>query len=91
MICVLFFYVAQHFTAIYCSFFFFSLHLTLAVCEEAKCKSLSHISKVADAPGVNSSRTSQGAEKIIGQIAAAFLQGNPLCLCNYLKNRKAYR
>lgn len=83
MICVLFFY------AIYWSFFFFtSLHLTLAVCEEAKCKSLGHISKVADAPGVNSSGTSQGAEEVIGQIAAAFLQGSPLCLCNNLRTER---
>lgn len=51
----------------------FPSHLTLAVCEEAECKSLCHLSKVADAPGVRSTGTGQGAEQIIGQITAAFL------------------
>lgn len=48
-------------------------HLTLTVSEEAECESLCNISKVADASGVNSTGTGQGAEKVVGQITAAFL------------------
>lgn len=80
-----FFYISLRYSVAFDFVFFFYSHLTLTVCEEAECKSLSHISKVADASGVSSTGTSQGAEKIIGQITAALLQGSPLCLSNYLK------
>lgn len=48
-------------------------HLTLAVCEEAEGEALGHLSEVADASGVRSTGTGQGAEKIIGQVTAALL------------------
>lgn len=51
----------------------FDSHLTLAVGEQAESKPLCHLSEVVDASGVPSTGTGQGAEKIVGQITAAFL------------------
>lgn len=48
-------------------------HLTLTACEERECKSLSHLSKVAEASGVDSAGIGQGTQQVIGQIAATFL------------------
>lgn len=48
-------------------------HLTLTVCEEAECESLGHPCKVADASGVDSAGIGQGAQQVVGQIAAASL------------------
>lgn len=48
-------------------------HLAPAAREEAECESLRHPSEVVDAPGVRSTGTGQGAEKIVGQVTAALL------------------
>lgn len=48
-------------------------HLTLTVREEAECESLGHPCKVADASGVDSAGIGQGAQQVVGQIAAASL------------------
>ncbi len=48
-------------------------HLTLAAREEGERKSLGHLSKVAEAPGVDSAGIGQGTQQVIGQIAATFL------------------
>lgn len=49
------------------------LHLTLAVGEEGKSKSLSHLSKVAEASGVHSAGIGQVTQQVIGQNPTAFL------------------
>lgn len=48
-------------------------HVTFAASEEAECKPLGHLSKVAHALGVVSAGAGQGAQEVIGQIAATFL------------------
>lgn len=48
-------------------------HLTLTMFKEGECKSLRHLSKVAETSSVVSTGIGQGTQQVIGQIPAVVL------------------